>query len=294
VRTQDDKPERLLKKDVSLPGCDGHAQDKDAKSANSSAIHATEDAVLRRPGRSGGRDFVLQQPAKGGGGRFDVASVLRHAGLFQDLEEKYLLEFASRARRRSLDAGQTLFLAGDRADGLYVVLEGRIKVFKMSPKGREQMLMIMGTGETVGEVAVLSGETYPAGAEALEASEALYIPRQVFLDLLSREPEVAMRLLAALSSRLRAFASLIEDLSLRDVSERLAAHLLSLSTSGAGAETVDLKVSKTQLSAAVGTVPETLSRAFQQLAGAGVLETSGRKVHIKDRALLARLAGVKA
>ena len=77
--------------------------------------------------------------------------------------------------------------------------------------------MIMGSGEPVGEVAVLSGEAYPASAETLEPSETFYIPRQAFLDLVSREPEVAMRLLAALAARLRSFASLIEDLSLRDV-----------------------------------------------------------------------------
>jgi CRP/FNR family transcriptional regulator, dissimilatory nitrate respiration regulator len=236
----------------------------------------------------------LSDKPEGGGGRSDLTSVLRRVGLFQDLEERYLLELVARSRRKSLGPGQTIFLEGDRADGLYVVLNGRVKVFKTSPRGREQTLMIMGPGETVGEVAVLSGEAYPASSEALESSEALYIPRQAFLDLVGREPEVAMRLLAALSSRLRAFASLIEDLSLRDVSERLAAHLLSLATPGGSAEIVDLKVSKTQLSAAVGTVPETLSRAFQQLARAGVLETSGRKVHIKDRGLLERLAGAKS
>jgi CRP-like cAMP-binding protein len=93
---------------------------------------------------------------------------------------------------------------------------------------------------------------------------------------------------------LRSFASLIEDLSLKDVSERLAAHLLSSATAGGSTETVDLTVSKTQLSAAVGTVPETLSRAFQQLAMAGAVETSGRKVYIKDRALLERVARSKS
>ncbi len=117
-------------------------------------------------------------------------------------------------------------------------------MFKLSPKGREQTLMIMGPGEPVGEVAVLSGEAYPASAETLEPSEALYIPRQAFLDLVSREPEVAMRLLSALSARLRSFASLIEDLSLRDVSERLAAHLLSLAPEGDSEQIVDLGVSK--------------------------------------------------
>jgi CRP/FNR family transcriptional regulator len=219
---------------------------------------------------------------------------LRQTALFEGLDDAHLHELVARGRRRRFDANQTVFLEGDRADGLYVVLRGRVKVFKLSPKGREQTLMIMGAGEPVGEVAVLSGEAYPASAEALEPSEAFYIPRQAFLDLVGREPEVAMRLLSALSARLRSFASLIEDLSLRDVSERLAAYLLSLASTGDDPEqTVDLDVSKSQLSAAVGTVPETLSRAFQQLARAGAVETSGRRVHIKDRALLERVARVK-
>jgi CRP/FNR family transcriptional regulator, dissimilatory nitrate respiration regulator len=227
---------------------------------------------------------------RGAGFHPDLAEILRKASLFEGLDDAHLLELISRARRKRLDGGQTLFLEGDKALGLYMVLQGRVKVFKMSPKGREQTLMIMGPGEPVGEVAVLSGEAYPASAETLEPTETLYIPRQAFLDLVSREPEVAMRLLSALSERLRSFASLIEDLSLRDVSERLAAHLLSLAAEGEAEQVVDLEVSKAQLSAAVGTVPETLSRAFQQLSRAGAVETRGRRVHIKDRALLERAA----
>jgi CRP-like cAMP-binding protein len=210
--------------------------------------------------------------------------------LFEGLGEPYLAELVDRGRRRRYESDHTVFLQGDRAEGLHIVLSGRIKVFKLSPRGREQTLMIMGSGEPVGEVAVLSGEAYPASAETLEPSETLYIPRQAFLDLVGREPEVAMRLLSALSARLRSFASLIEDLSLRDVSERLAGHLLSLATAGLSQETIELEVSKTQLSAAVGTVPETLSRAFRQLARTGAVETRGRKVLIKDRAALERAA----
>jgi len=223
----------------------------------------------------------------------DLASVLKRTALFESLDDVHLSELVKRGRRKRFGMGQSVFFEGDRAEGLYVMLEGRIKVFKLSPRGREQTLKIMGPGEPLGEVAVLSGEPYPASAEALEESEAFYIPRQAFLDLVSREPEVAMRLLAALSARLRSFASLIEDLSLRDVSERLAAHLLSLASARGSEQTVDLDVSKAQLSAAVGTVPETLSRAFGQLARAGAVETRGRRVHIKNRALLERVAGVK-
>ena len=223
----------------------------------------------------------------------DSIEVLRSAGLFEGLDEAHLWELIRRGRSRRLDGGQTLFLQGDRAEGLYVVASGRVKVFKTSPRGREQILMIMGEGDPVGEVAVLSGEAYPASAEALESSEVFCIPRQAFLDLVTREPEVAMRLLAALSARLRSFTSLIEDLSLREVAERLAAHLLVLAGEGGTNEVVDLTVSKTQLSAAVGTVPETLSRAFKQLSLSGAVETRGRKVHIKDRAILEKVARAK-
>ena len=101
---------------------------------------------------------------------------------------------------------------------------------------------------------------------------------------------MALRLLAALSARLRSFASLIEDLSLKGVTERLAVHLLSLAPGCPGEQTVELDISKGELAAAVGTVPETLSRAFQQLTRAGAVETKGRRVVIKDRALLERLA----
>jgi CRP/FNR family transcriptional regulator, dissimilatory nitrate respiration regulator len=220
----------------------------------------------------------------------ELISLLRQTSLFESLEERFLLELVSSGRRKRYDGDQTVFMQGDKANGLYIVLKGRVKVFKTSPRGREQTLMIMAAGQPVGEVAVLSGEAYPATAETLEDSELLYIPRQAFLDLVAREPEVALRLLAALSSRLRTFASLIEDLSLKDVSERLAAHLLVLAGQQPGGQTIHLQVSKTQLASAVGTVPETLSRAFQQLARLGAVKTHGRTVHIEDRAALERAA----
>lgn len=206
------------------------------------------------------------------------------------MDEPVLLELVRRGRLRLFAAGQCVFHQGDRAEGLHVVVHGRIKVAKTSPRGRAQTLMIMGPGEPVGEVAALSGGSYPATAETLETTETFYIPREAFADLIRREPEVALRLLGALSARLRTFASLIEDLSLKGVSERLAAYLLALSVRADGGEVLDLDVSKGELAAAVGTVPETLSRAFRQLDRAGAVETKGRRIVIRDRALLERVA----
>jgi len=143
----------------------------------------------------------------GTSGEPGLAEILRRASLFEGLDDRHLEELISRSRRRRFAGRQTVFLEGDRAQGMYVVVSGRVKVFKMSPKGREQTLMVMGPGEPVGEVAVLAGESYPANAETLEPSEALYVPRQAFLDMVRREPEVALRLLASLSTRLRSFTS---------------------------------------------------------------------------------------
>lgn len=220
----------------------------------------------------------------------ELIEILQKASLFSGLDESTILEVIRRGRLRIFAAEQTIFMQGDSAKGLHVVVHGRVKVFKSSAQGRAQTLMMMGPGEPVGEVAALAGEPYPASAETLEPTETFYIPRDAFIDLIRSQPEVALRLLAALSARLRSFASLIEDLSLRGVTERVAVQLLSLAPGCPGEQTVELDISKGELAAAVGTVPETLSRAFQQLTRAGAIETKGRRVVIKDRALLQRLA----
>jgi CRP/FNR family transcriptional regulator, dissimilatory nitrate respiration regulator len=220
----------------------------------------------------------------------ELAGMLLQASLFSGLDDAGVLEVVRCGRLRLFAAGQTIFLQGDPARGLHVIVHGRAKVFKSSSQGRAQTLMIMGPGEPIGEVAALSGESYPATAETLETTETFYIPRDAFVELIRSQPEVALRLLAELSARLRAFASLIEDLSLKGVTERLAAYLLALASESGPGETLELGISKGELAAAVGTVPETLSRAFQQLRRAGAAETKGRRVVIKDRALLERVA----
>jgi CRP/FNR family transcriptional regulator, dissimilatory nitrate respiration regulator len=220
----------------------------------------------------------------------ELIEILQQASLFSGLDDATVLEVVRRGRLRLFAPEQTIFMQGDLARGLHVIVHGRVKVFKSSPQGREQTLMIMGPGEPVGEVAALAGDAYPAGAQTLESTETFYIPRDAFIELIRSQPEVALRLLSALSARLRAFASLIEDLSLKGVTERVAVQLLSIAPGCPGEQTVELDISKTELAAAVGTVPETLSRAFQQLTRAGAIETKGRRVVIKDRALLQRLA----
>ena len=207
--------------------------------------------------------MISKPPLEPSARTLELRSALHGAKLFKNLDDAEIDSIAGRGRRLRLDRGQTLFLEGDSAHGLYVILSGRLKVYKTSPRGRHQILLLLGQGETVGEAAMFAGETFPASAEAVEAAEVFSLPRNTFLEVIRAEPEIAMRLLGALSLRIRSFASIIEDLSLREVSERLAGHLMKLDSECAPTGLIELDVTKAQLAATFGTVPETLSRAFQ-------------------------------
>lgn len=210
--------------------------------------------------------------------------------LFAGLQPEELARIESRTRRIALLAGQALFLDRDKAEYLFLIRSGRLKIYKSSPAGREQILRVLGPGEPVGEAAVFSGESFPANAEALEPSEVLAIPRPLLLDLVRREPEVAVRFIGSLARRLRYFTGLIESLSLREVTGRLASYILYLDSQQRGEGLVDLELSRVQLASLFGTVPETLSRAFQRLTRAGAISAQRRRVKIEDRAELEREA----
>lgn len=210
--------------------------------------------------------------------------------LFAGLEPQEMAGIESCTRRLTLTNGETLFLEGDAADRLYLIRSGRLKVYKSSPLGREQILNVFGPGDSVGEVAVFSGESFPASAEAIEPSEVLGIPRKVLLGLVERKPEVAMRFIGSLARRLRYFTGLVESLSLREVTERLASYVLYLDSRQAQNGEVELGLSRSQLASLFGTVPETLSRAFQRLIRSGAISAERRVVTIEDRRALEREA----
>jgi len=220
-----------------------------------------------------------------------VVERLRGVRLFAGLSLPQLAQVAAVGKLCQYAEGEVLLRQGDPALFLHALLRGRVKVFRHSSRGRAQTLLLLGPGDVLGEAAVLSGGYYPASAQALEACETFRLGRDSFLELVRRDPEVAMRLLGTLASRLQAFVSLVEDLALRDVTERLAAYILGVPNATKSEGAIVLPLSKRELAGLLGTVPETLSRAFKQLCLAGVLETRGKKVWIRDRCLLERLTG---
>jgi CRP/FNR family transcriptional regulator len=222
-----------------------------------------------------------------------VEDALRQCTLFEGIPEQHLTALRGIATKRRLPKNGALFGEGDRAEGFYLILSGRVKVFKISPDGKEHILHIFGPGEPVGEVPVFSGKEFPAFAETLQKSDLLYFPRSRFLDLAASQPQILMNMLGTLSMRLRKFTQKIEQLSLKEVASRLSEVLLEMAgeaSLGEEGEAVELRFTKGQLASQLGTTPETLSRTFQKMTRLGLIRVDKKRVELLNRQGLQGLA----
>jgi CRP/FNR family transcriptional regulator len=200
--------------------------------------------------------------------------------LFEGLSPQQDASLARIVRKRSFLKGERIFSEGDEGTGLHVAAVGKVKVFKLSPGGKEQILHIFGPGDPFGEIALFSGRTYPAHAEAYSDCEILFFSRREFADCIAADPSLAFNMLAVLSQRLRRFTQLIEDLSLREVPGRLAAYLLFLGCRRKGR--VTLEVTKGQLASLLGTIPETLSRILAKMSRQELIRVNGAEIDLLD------------
>ncbi len=220
----------------------------------------------------------------------DLTATIAAIPLFQGLPTPQIEDLTMIVQEQVVRKGQIIFSEGDDGIGFYVVLAGRVKVFKLSMDGKEQILHLFGPGEPFGEVPVFSGQKFPASAATMEESRILFFPRDSFVALVKKTPEVALNMLAILSRRLRRFASLIEDLSLKEVPARLSAYLLYLKSANRGTQDLTLDISKAQLASLLGTIPETLSRILTKMSKQGLIQTDGPRIRIMDLEALQDLA----
>ena len=209
--------------------------------------------------------------------------------MFSALDEAQLGQLVGSCRTRNLPGGSQVFTPSQRAEAFYVILAGKVKVYKLSARGDEQILHLYGPGDTFGEAAMWAGIRYPAHAEALVDSTLLVVTRSLLKDLIARNAEIAMDMLAGMSAKLWEFNQLIEQLSLKEVPARLASILLEMPAK-AGTNTIVLKQTKRELAAQIGTIAETLSRALKKLRSAGLIEVNGAEITILDPDGLADLA----
>lgn len=219
----------------------------------------------------------------------ELVQTVSEIPLFKGLPKEQINEVVNAMADQTFDRGQTVLSEGETAQGFFVLVHGRVKIFKISSEGKEQILHFVGPGESFGEVPMFAGDRFPANAETIEKSRIFFFPRAAFLDLIRTDPSLAMNMLAELSRRLRQMTRLVEELSLKEVPGRLAVYILYLS-SQSGTDDVELDITKGQLASLLGTIPETLSRILGKMSAQEVISVQGRRLKILDRMTLEDLA----
>lgn len=220
----------------------------------------------------------MSQPAR------SARAILQSTPLFAALTEAELSALATRTGLRSFSPGQLLFNEGDPCVGLYILVTGRVRIFKMSVAGREHVLAIEGPGSSVAELPVFDGGNYPASASAVDATEAIFLSRADLRALCLEHPEVSLKLLQVVGARLRRLVGIIEELSFTTVRHRLISWLLRQSQ--AHGRTFTLATSHQEIAAEIGTVRELVSRNLSRLQAQGLIATNGREITIPDPAAL--------
>jgi CRP/FNR family transcriptional regulator len=204
-----------------------------------------------------------------------LAALLRNVPIFDGLGDAVLERLASRCVPRAVGAGFMLFHAGERCTGLYVVLEGRVRIYRTSPDGREQTLAVEGPGRPVAELPLFDGGPYPATAVTTAPSRLMFLPRGEFEHAFRTDPDVAASVVRALGVRLRHMVQLVETLAFRDVAARLAMLLADHAERRGQPEgdgvALDLERTQEELAAEIGTARESVSRAMKQLKVRGLI-----------------------
>lgn len=208
---------------------------------------------------------------------------------FRLLEGEQLEALVSLCSVLHFEEGELIFNEGEEAKAFYIVLAGKVQIYKISREGKEMILHLFGPGEMFAEVPIFSGiPKYPANSLCMERSEILRIDGEGFRKLVIENPELALNILIVFAKRLHKFSEIIEDLSLRTVDSRLAKYLLSVSENSP--DKAVIRIHKKTLASILGTIPETLSRTFKKLTKDGLLRVEGNKIHLLDRPGLSALA----
>lgn len=211
-----------------------------------------------------------------------MTDTLRSCPLFAGVPLPELGAIATFSVIKSIPKGGYLFREGDPSHGFYIVQAGAINVHRVNASGKEQVIRVFRTGDSFAEGTLATDEGYPADARAVEASQVLLVRKSGILELLRHQPDLALRMLASMSSHLRVLVGQLEDLTLKDVETRLANWLIKR-CKDPRSETpthIDLGMTKRVLAAELGTASETLSRSLAKFREQELVAVKGKKLTI--------------
>ncbi|HZY63025.1 MAG TPA: Crp/Fnr family transcriptional regulator [Edaphobacter sp.] len=219
-------------------------------------------------------------------------AALKQTSLFRELSDKELSHLAKHAVTIHLKKGDMLFLAGEQARGLFVIVSGKVRAFQHNAEGREHVMHVDTAGAVMAEVPVFDDGPYPASAVAEEKTTALFIGKQEMCQFCMEHPAFMFKALKLMAARVRKHAQMVELLTFHEVGQRLALLLLAHakiedSSLPRKAEFL-LPLSNHQIATRIGSVRDVVSRAFTRLQHDGLITLDGRNVTIPDVAALKR------
>ncbi len=197
-------------------------------------------------------------------------AIARNAMLMKALPEQHRDTLLSRAIWKHYDRGETLFLQDEEATAIHIVLDGWIKLYRVTPSGNEAVVSVFARGESFGEAVALRNTPYPVSAEAATACEVMHIPTNALVDLIRHDSEVGLTILSSTFTHLHSLVSQLEQLKAQTGAQRVGAFLLGLADCETGQCTVKLPYDKVLIAGRLGMKPESLSRSFARLKDAGV------------------------
>lgn len=215
--------------------------------------------------------------------------------IFASLSEDQLGDISSSVERKSFKKGDPIFFEGDLSDRLIIINKGKIKVFKYTKEGKEQILYILSEGDFIGELSLIKKEQFEFNATALEDTKICTITKQHFDSIMKKHPAIMLKIMEKLHDRVLRLERLVQQLVTKDVEARIACLLLGFikdfGTETARGVELDMPLNREEMGNYVGITRETMSRKLSALQDSGVIELDGnRRIIIKDKEALENMA----
>lgn len=207
--------------------------------------------------------------------------ILRKNPYFDELPETVLKNIAAQTQLREYERGDVLFWEGDACAGLHILESGSVKLYRLSPQGRQYIISVLTEGATCNEVPAFDGGTNPVNVEALETAHVWVVEPQLLRDLVSSNPEFALKVLNKFGQNLRGLVRKVSEMAFYQVTNRLARLIVEMPV-----EAVRPHWTQEQLAARLGTVREVVARSLKELEKSGAIRIEERRIHVADREVL--------
>lgn len=206
--------------------------------------------------------------------------LLRGNEYFDTMPDSLLEQICGHMQLREYERGEVFFWEGDPCDGLYVIMQGSAKIYRLSPQGRQYIVRVLQEGDTFAEVPAFDGGANPVNVEALETCSVWVIDSEILRGLVQAHPQFAQKVLANFGTMLRGMVRKVSEMAFYQVTHRLARLISELPPDEMGAASL---MTQEQMAARLGTVREVVARSLKELERSGAIQVENRRIRIVNQ-----------